>query len=288
MRTVRWQKSKLLKNIPQGLKPVVSYRAFAARLKSCPFKARLSPQAGRGPWILSLAVAAVLANMPSAIGAPAHKTHSVALSAAKKVPYSKAGDPAGAATGEDTLRIRALIVDAAIKEWTTGDAHDVTDRSFVVRRVIKINDSLPGEGSGPGAKPAAAASHWVWQRGPWLLVDRVSGHVAALKLPDYDPGVSQVVWFRDYGAYCGITATGKSVYAVVAQLAARKPALSKKLAAFTPEDHQDPVCGVTDWQREPLRVTFRPTGLEAVSFDLAPGSAVLVEDSGDEADTEAK
>jgi hypothetical protein len=30
-----------------------------------------------------------------------------------------------------------------IKEWTTGDAHDVTDRSFVVRRVIKINDSLP-------------------------------------------------------------------------------------------------------------------------------------------------
>jgi hypothetical protein len=33
------------------------------------------------------------------------------LSAAKKVPYSKVGDPAGAATGEDTLRIRALVVD---------------------------------------------------------------------------------------------------------------------------------------------------------------------------------
>jgi len=97
-----------------------------------------------------------------------------------------------------------------------------------------------------------------------------------------------VVWFRDYGAYCGVTATGKSLYAVVAQLAARKPALSRKLAAFTPENHQDPVCGATEWQREPLKVTFHPTGQEAVSFDLTPGSAVLVEDSADEPDSAAK
>jgi hypothetical protein len=48
----------------------------------------------------------------------------------------------------------------------------------------------------------------VWQRGPWLLVDRVTGHVVVLKLPDYDPSVSQVSWFRDYAAYCGITASG--------------------------------------------------------------------------------
>jgi hypothetical protein len=25
-------------------------------------------------------------------------------------------------------------VDGVLKEWTTGDAHEVTDRSFVVRR----------------------------------------------------------------------------------------------------------------------------------------------------------
>ena len=238
---------------------------------------------------LLLAVAAAIACLaiPVAIGAPTHKTHSVVLTAAKKVPYSKLGDPAGAATGEDNLRIRALVVDGLIKEWTTGDAHDVTDRSVVVRRVMKINDSLPGEGSASGggagsAKSVLAGNHWVWQRGPWLLVDRVSGHVAALKLPDYDPGVSQVVWFRDYGAYCGVTATGKSLYAVVAQLAARKPALSKKLSAFAAESHQDPVCGATVWQRDPLKVTFHPTGREPVSFDLSPGSAVLVEDSADE------
>ena len=152
------------------------------------------------------------------------------------MPYSKAGDPSGAAAGEDALKIRALLVDGVLKEWTTGDAHDVTDRSFVVRRVIRLNDALPTDK--PPEKPAASnpASHWVWQRGPWLLVDRVTGRVTALHLPDYDPGVSQVSWFRDYAAYCGVTASGKSLYAVVAQLAARKPVLAKKLAAFDPEN----------------------------------------------------
>jgi hypothetical protein len=203
--------------------------------------------------------------------------HTVFLGAAKRVPYSKAGDPAGAATGEDALKIRALLVDGVLKEWTTGDAHDVTDRSFVVRRVIRLNDELPGD------KPG----HWVWQRGPWLLVDRVTGHVTALKLPDYDPSVSQVSWFRDYGAYCGVTASGKSLYAVVAQVAGRKPVLAKKLAVFDAENHADPVCGAAEWQREPLKITFRPAGKDGVSFDVVPGSAVLVEETGDDPETPA-
>jgi hypothetical protein len=221
-------------------------------------------------------VAALCAAVPAAQAA-ARKAHVVALGAAKRVPYSKTGDPAGANAAEDALKIRALLVDGVVKEWTTGDAHDVTDRSFAVRRVIRLNDSLPGDKLG----------HWVWQRGPWLLVDRISGHVVALKLPDYDPGVSHVSWFRDYGAYCGLTANGKSLYAVVAQVAARKAALAKKLAAFDPENHPNPVCGTPEWQREPLRVIFHPTGRIPISFDLAPGSAVLVEDSGDDAETAA-
>ena len=73
------------------------------------------------------------------------KAHVVVLGAARKVAYSKAGDPAGAAPGETELKIRALLVDGVLKEWTTGDAHDVTDRSFVVRRVIKLNDALPSD-----------------------------------------------------------------------------------------------------------------------------------------------
>jgi hypothetical protein len=153
----------------------------------------------------------------------------------------------------------------------------VTDRSFVVRRVMRLNDSLPADKLG----------HWVWQKGPWLLVDRVTGHVTPLKLPHYDPGVSQVSWFRDYGAYCGVTASGKSLYAVVAQLASRKPVLAKKLDAFDsdPKSHPDPVCAPPQWQREPLRVTFHPAGKGDLSFDIIPGSAVLVEDSGDDAET---
>jgi hypothetical protein len=205
------------------------------------------------------------------------KTHTVVLGAVKRVPYSQAGDPAGAAAGEDSLKIRALLVDGNLKEWTTGDAHDVTDRSFAVRRVIRLNDALPGD------KPATG--HWVWQRGPWLLVDRITGHITALKLPDYDPGVSQASWFRDYAAYCGLTPSGKSLYAVVAQVAARKPVLAKKLAAFDAASTPVPACTPPDWQREPLRITFHPSGKDAVSYDIVPGSAVLVEDTEDEAET---
>jgi hypothetical protein len=157
----------------------------------------------------------------------------------------------------------------------------VTDRSFVVRRVLRLNDSLPGD------KPSAGDKHWVWQRGPWLLVDRVSGHVVALKLPDYDPAVSQVSWFRDYAAYCGVTPSGKSLYAVVAQVAARKPVLAKKLSAFDAESHPDPACTPADWQREPLRITFHPAGKDQVGYDIVPGSAVLVEEAGDETETPA-
>ena len=230
----------------------------------------------RGPVFSVVLAIGLLVAVDSQVQA---KTHAVVLGAVKRVPYSKAGDPAGAAAGEDSLKIRALLVDAALKEWTTGESHDVTDRSFVVRRVIRLNDALPGD------KPASLKEHWVWQRGPWLLVDRVTGHITALKLPDYDPGVSQVSWFRDYAAYCGLTATGKSLYAVVAQLTVRKPVLAKKLAAFDAANQPAPACALPEWQREPLRITFHPTGSDAVSYDFVPGSTVLVEDTEDDAET---
>ena len=219
-------------------------------------------------------MAAMLALTPLAPAA-ARKVHSVVLGAGRKVPYTKAGDPAGAAAGEKALTIHALLVDGVRKEWTAGEAHDVTDRSFVVRRAVRINDSLPGD----------KQEHWVWQRGPWLLADRATGHITPLKLADYDPAASQVSWFRDYAAYCGTTASGKSLYAVVVQVAARKPLLAKRLGTYDAANHPDPVCGLPQWQREPMRVSFQPSGKEAVSFDIVPGSAVLVEDSSDEAET---
>src|SRR5580700_6594642 len=100
--------------------------------------------------ILATVFLAVLASQTQA--AP-RKTHTVTLGAAKREPYSQAGDPAGAQSGEDALKIRALLVDGVLKEWTTGDSHDVTDRSFVVRRVIRLNDALPTDNA--PEKPAA-------------------------------------------------------------------------------------------------------------------------------------
>jgi hypothetical protein len=77
------------------------------------------------------------------------------------------------------------------------------------------------------------------------------------------------------------------VYAVVAQLAARKPVLARKLEAFAsdPKGQAERVCTAPEWQREPLRVTFRAAGHDAASFEVVPGSAMLVEDSAD--DTES-
>jgi hypothetical protein len=198
----------------------------------------------------------------------ATKPHTVFLGAGKNVPYSSVGDPAGAQPGEKQLRVRPLLVDGKIKEWTTGETHNITDRTFVVRRALRLNDSLPGD----------KTEHWIWQRGPWLTIDRVKGSVTALHLPDYDPSVSSVIWFRDYAAYCGLTASGKQLYAVVAQLAARKPILAKKLLPWSPGENQSPACAAAVWQREPLRITFQPSGASAVSYDLVGLSAVLVED----------
>ena len=157
---------------------------------------------------------------------------------------------------------------ARSRNGQTANHTPVTDRTFVVRRALRLNDSLPGD----------KTEHWIWQRGPWLMVDRVKGSITALHLPDYDPAVSNVVWFRDYAAYCGLTASGKQLYAVVAQIAARKPVIAKKLSAWSPGENQPPACAAALWQREPLQVTFQQTGAATVSYSLIGLSAVLVED----------
>ncbi len=199
------------------------------------------------------------------------KPHSVVLGAVHREPYSQQGDPAGFETGDEaSLPVRALLVNGVFKEWTTGDSHDVTDRSFVVREAIRMNNALPGD----------KKESWVWQRGQWLLVNRDTGRATALKLRDYDPAVSEVSWFRDYAAYCGVTPSGKCLYAVVEQISVRKAVLAKRLVSYDAEKHPNPACAPADWQREPLRVTFHPAGMDAVAFDIDSGSAVQVEGLG--------
>ena len=131
----------------------------------------------------------VAAEFEFAYAAP-HKVHSVVLGAVKRVPYSKAGDPAGAAASapsEESLKIRALLVDGVLKEWTTGEAHDVTDRSFAVRRAIRINDALPGDKPGPAqAKPLGVAARTMAAGGPY---NRPCDRAEAARLrPGREPG----------------------------------------------------------------------------------------------------
>ena len=201
------------------------------------------------------------------------KPHTVLIGTGKHVPYSIVSDPANAGPDEKTLHVRPLIVDDKVKEWTTGEIHDITDRSFVVRRALRLNDALPGD----------KVEHWIWQRGPWIMIDRTNGHVTAMKLPDYDPAVSQVVWFRDYAAYCGLNSGGHQLYAVVAQVGARRPILAKKIGPWTPTppaaNASTAACAKATWQRDPLRISFAPTGAaEPMNFNLVGLSAVLVED----------
>lgn len=205
----------------------------------------------------------------------APKIHTVTLGPSRRVPYVPTdATPETKSDEASSLRVRALYVDGRQKEWTTGEVHDVTDRTFTVRRALRLNDALPTD----------ATPRWVWQPGPWLMIDRTTGHITALHLPDFDPAVSDAVWFRDYAAYCGIATTARGgLFAIVAQLGARKAVVQKKIGEWPQTNHFIPVCQSAKWQRLPMRVTIQPTSGEATTYTVL-GSASLVEegDSSDE------
>jgi hypothetical protein len=205
--------------------------------------------------------------------AAAPKVHTVTLGAIRKVPYTPPDATPDTKSDEaSTLKVRPLVVDNRQKEWTTGDLHEVTDRSFTIRRALRLNDALPTD----------AAPHWIWQPGPWLQVDRITGHITALHLPDFDPTVSDAVWFRDYAAYCGISTTAKGgLYAIVAQIGGRRTTVQKQIGKWPQTNHFIPVCQPASWQRLPVRVTFQPTAGEPVTFDVV-GSASLIEEPDNE------
>jgi hypothetical protein len=174
----------------------------------------------------------------------------------------------GSADGKSLdLKIRGLYVDTRLKEFTTGPAHEITDRLFVVRRVFRLNDTLPEE--------SAAAPKWVWQRGGWLLVDRLTGHVTQVNLPEFDAFYSTPSWYRDYVAYCGVSDDGKKLFAIVAQLGRRKPILKKPLGEADGDDLPDSECPAPEWQRRPTRVTFEPDENQKLTFSVK-GHAVDV------------
>jgi hypothetical protein len=156
------------------------------------------------------------------------------------------------------MKVRTLLVDGQSKEFTTGAPHDVTDHTFVVQRVFRLNDSLSQE---------TAPERWRWERGGWLLVNRVTGKMQQVPLPDFDPFNSAVAWFRDYAAYCGVSDDGKKASAIVVQLGRRKPLLKEPLgeaaAVASASDCPAPV-----WQRAPAQVAFDPKNEQKFTFTV--------------------
>jgi len=85
---------------------------------------------------------------------------------------------AGSTEGEKPLTMKVAGADRGRAHQGRGGfaAREVTERLFVVRRAFRVNDSLADE----------ATARWQWQRGGWLLVDRMTGRISAINLPEYD------------------------------------------------------------------------------------------------------
>ncbi|HEX3354027.1 MAG TPA: hypothetical protein VHS34_14505 [Terriglobales bacterium] len=172
------------------------------------------------------------------------------------------------------LKGRSLYVDSRMKEFTLGAAHEITERLFVIRRAFRINDSLPAE--------AVSSPRWVWQRGGWLLVDRMTGHVSAISLPEFDSYYSVASWYRDYVAYCGVSDDGKKLFAVVYQVGRRKPVLKKPLGETAEDDMPDSECPAPAWERRPARVTFEADENQKLTYAVRGHAVDLVGGADDE------
>jgi hypothetical protein len=195
--------------------------------------------------------------------------HSVFLGPWHTVPFSP--NPDAATPTHSQLKVRALVIDGRIADWTTGPIHLVTQSSYTVRQVLRVNDALP----------TAKTEHWIWQLGPWLSVDRTKGHAALLHLPGYDPRVSHVVWFRDLAAYCGIRGGSKpQLTALLARISVRKALVSTRIGSWNPSKNpallDAPACAPSTWQLNPLRITFQPTVGKPLTYSLANDTPILI------------
>lgn len=170
------------------------------------------------------------------------------------------GSPANA----QQVKVRTLTVDGRVREYTTGVAHEVTERYFVARRAYLLNDALPQDAKNP---------QWIWRLGGWISVDRQTGRITQLNLTAFDGDTSDASWYRDYVAYCGNSDDGSKSYLVVSQLGRRKPLIRK--------EYSGPACTAPTWERVPSRVTFLAAG-EKTSFVVHAHNADLQTDTTEE------
>ena len=172
------------------------------------------------------------------------------------------------------LKVRPLLVNNEIKEYTTGEPHEVSEKIFVVRQVSRLNDALPDEPRG--------TARWRWHPSGWLMVDKTTAHISKISLPNFDAFYSTASWYRDLVAYCGISDNGTRLYAMVAQIGRRKALLQKPLGAPAGGDLPDSECGEPQWQRQPTRVTFTPKDKDKVSFSIRSFAEEIPVDNSDD------
>ncbi|HSS99732.1 MAG TPA: hypothetical protein VLK33_22010 [Terriglobales bacterium] len=210
----------------------------------------------------------ILALHSAVLGAP--KPHSVAFGKWTSIKWM-------IGPNEDQpidLKIRPLLIDGHIKEYTIGVQHDITERLFVVRRVFRVNDALPDD--------KATQTHWRWERGGWLMIDRVSTHITQINLPEFDSYSSVASWYRDYVAYCGVYDDGAKFYEIVTQLGRRKPVLKKTINNTVSLDMPDSACAAPDWQRQPIRVSFSAGGSDKTTYEVRGHSFNLIKDEDED------
>jgi len=99
-------------------------------------------------------------------------------------------------------------------------------------------------------------------------------------LPDFDVATSEVSWFRDYAAYCGVSSDGKKTFAIVAQVGKRSPLLKKAIAPKESERG----CAAPVWQRDPARASFEPAGESGFTFTVSSHAVDLMSEDESEAE----
>lgn len=100
------------------------------------------------------------------------------------------------------------------------------------------------------------------------MVDRTTGRVTPVTLPEFDPFYSDVAWYQDYAAYCGIDDTASKVFAVVMEIGRKKPILRRELSVASNGENPDSECTKPDWDQQPPHVTFHPKSAQKFTFTL--------------------
>lgn len=183
-----------------------------------------------------------------------------------------AGEDESSATD---VKIRPLLVDGQMKEFTVSPAHVITERIFVVQRMYRLNDSLQQESGAP---------RWRWEKGGWLVVDRNNGKVQAMPLTGFDAYYSAAAWFRDYAAYCALSDDGKGALAVVSQVGRRKPVFRKSIGIVPTSYDPGYACPEPVWERGPTRVTFAPQNGQKFTFTVRSRDIGIVPEEEDSAE----